>query len=122
MDANLSRRIVSISDYKHFDRDGWSKDFVLGLVVRDGMIRDARLGDLFEDGVFYDLDGNPFGANQILLIKKDDAVLGKRRLSIKNLFRPTKEQVSALEKVTRLMPWETELKGLLKSIKSSSRI
>lgn len=113
----VRRKIVPIDRYKKFDQDGWSTDLVMGLRIRDKNLVDARMGDLYEDGCFYDNDGCRFNATHALILKESDVRISTT-LSVKMPFVPTKEQIKALEKASTMMPWDKELKGLLKGLKN----
>ena len=121
VDARLERRLIPIERYNHFDLDGWSEDMLMGMRIdRDGVIRDARLGCLSkDDGTFYDDDGNGFPATHLLMLKMGDLHLTKTRLSLKKnvLWTPSGEQLKALNKASHMLPWEKELKTLLKDLK-----
>ena len=113
----VRRKIVPIDRYKKFDQDGWSTDLVMGLKIQDKHILDARLGDLYEDGYFYDNDGCRFHATHALILDESDVRISTT-LSVNMPFAPTKEQLKALSRAVSMMPWDKELKSLLKGLKN----
>lgn len=111
------RKIIPIESYKRF-YGGWSKDLILGLSTRNGEIKDLRMGDLYEDGTFYDSDGSRFRATHVLTLRPKDTYISQDCIVMKKPFVPTKAQIDALERMTKKLPWEKELKELLKGIKT----
>ena len=108
-------KLIPIGKYKAF-RDGWSRDRLMGVKVWKGMIIDMRMGDLYEGDYFYDNDGSRFDATHVVVIGEKDITVSKTRIAM-NMFRPSKEQLKALSKAAHMMPWDNELKTLLKGLK-----
>lgn len=115
MNDGLKRRIVPIGDYSKF-KDGWSRDLLMGLSIReDGVICDARLGDVYEDGDFYDAEGSYMRATHVMFLGRDDIRLNEKSISLKKVrfFLPTKEQVDSLARIVKKIPENKPLKELL---------
>lgn len=117
--TDLSRKIIPVKEYRRFDIDGWSKDIVVGLRIRkDGFIEDARLGSMLEGDEFYDVDGSGFRATHLMVLKRYDLLIGSTiRLRKRALWVPSDEQIKALSKAVKKLPWDETLKGLLKGLK-----
>lgn len=114
----MRRKVVSVSDYKRF-RDGWSEDVLVGLLVRNGSIVDARLGDLFEDGSFYDKDGARVLVSHIMTLRKKDIRVNGSAVFFRDVFVPTRDQVLELKRIVKKIPENKLLKDLLNGIRKN---
>lgn len=121
MDVSFSRRLLPIENYEQFDSDGWSED-LFGLQISNGSIRDARLGCVFNSrgNEFYDTDGHFFPATHVLVMDRDDFIVGQTRIRLKKkaVWVPTAEQMKALSRVVKKLPHNEDLRALLKGLRS----